>query len=207
MIMLNPEKIALFIVLATILCAAPGPTMFFTISQGLTKVRARAVAGICGTVSANSIWVLSSALGIGVIIRDSNLLFSILQYSGAAYLLYLGISTIVKAKEENHQLAVNKSSTLISVYRQGFLTTMTNPKALLCHLSFLPQFVGDSTSFALETLFWGLGFICIIIVVMGCYAILANRLAHHVGSQKFQVNSKRVVGLGLISASFAVIKT
>ncbi|MGD8782707.1 MAG: LysE family translocator [Ignavibacteria bacterium] len=204
--MLNPEKIALFIVLATLLCAAPGPTMLFTISQGLTKNRTRLIFGICGTVSANFIWVLFSALGVGTLIRDSYLLFTTLKYMGAAYLLYLGLTTIIKAKGDNFQFSVRTNSKLLSIYSQGFLTTMTNPKALLCYLSFLPQFVSGEISFGWETFYWGIGYICIITVVMGSYGVLANRLSHFVGNYKFQVNSKRIVGFGFIAASFSIIK-
>ena len=203
----NPEKIALFVLLSTLLCAAPGPTMLFTISQGMSRSRARAIIGICGTLSANLIWVLCSSLGIGALIRDSHTLFTALKYMGAIYLFYIGITTIIKAKGEGFKISAPNNSTLISVYSQGFLTTMTNPKALLCYLSFLPQFVGGQMSFGLEIFYWGVGYICIIIIVMGSYATLANRLSHFVGNNRFQINSKRIVGLGFITASFSMLKS
>lgn len=202
-----PEKIALFVFLAALLCAAPGSTMLFTISQGLTRNKFRVICGIWGTVSANFVWVLCSALGIGAIIRDSQTLFLALKYIGAAYLLYLGISTMIKAKTEKFDLSVGRTPTYASVYLQGFLTTMTNPKALLCYLSFLPQFVSGKLSYGLETFYWGMGYIGVIVVVMGSYAILANKLSQIIKNHKVQIRSKRAVGLGFIAASFSMLKS
>lgn len=203
----SPEKIALFIALATMLCAAPGPTMLFTISQGLTKSKVRVIAGLCGTVSANIIWVIFSAFGVAAFIRDSNTLFLWLKYIGAAYLLYLGTITFLRAKSENHQLSSQDNVPLVSVYCQGFLTTMTNPKALLCYLSFLPQFVTGDNSYAVETLLWGFGYIGIIILVLSCFGLIANRLAHLIDSQRIQIISKRTVGLSLVAASLSTLKS
>lgn len=201
------EKIIMFVFLSVLLCAAPGPTMLFTITQGLSKKPSKAIIGICGTLSANMIWILLSSIGVGTLIQDSGFLLSILRYMGAVYLAYLGIMSLLNARGTGLQISADQGTTLLIVYRQGFLTTMTNPKALLCYLSFLPQFISGQRSYGFEILCWGLGYLCVIVLVMGSYAALALKLARYFSNARFQVNSKRVVGVGFISASLSLLKS
>jgi threonine/homoserine/homoserine lactone efflux protein len=69
--------------------------------------------------------------------------FSIIKYCGAAYLVYLGISGLMKGGVAGAIAGIGKRSrtTLVKIYWQGFLTDLLNPKLLLFFFSFLPQFV------------------------------------------------------------------
>jgi threonine/homoserine/homoserine lactone efflux protein len=204
--MINPEKVILFITLSTIICLAPGPSMLFAITQGLSGDRGRVLFGIGGTVTGNIFWVTTCALGIGTLIRDSQYLFTGLRYLGAAYLLYMGIMVLKSSKEFDLDINEKGKSSYISVYFQGLLTTISNPKALLYYLSFLPQFVSGQINYGLEILYWGLAYACIVILVMGAYAMTANRFISFIENSKFSVFTKQLVGVGFIGASISVLR-
>jgi len=72
--------------------------------------------------------------------------FLIVKYAGAGYLVYLGIRTL----RERNELALYRSNTVSywSVFRQGVLTNLLNPKAVLFYVTFLPQFVNPSRGHA-----------------------------------------------------------
>jgi threonine/homoserine/homoserine lactone efflux protein len=204
--MINSEKVILFISLSTIFCLAPGPSMLFAITQGLSGDRGRALFGVGGTVTGNIIWVTTCAFGVGRIIKDSQYLFSILRYLGAAYLLYMGILVLKNSKNFDLDINDNGKSSYISVYFQGLLTTISNPKALLYYLSFLPQFVSGQINYGLEIFYWGIAYVCIVILVMGSYALTANRIISLVKNSKFCIFSKQLVGIGFIGASISVLR-
>jgi threonine/homoserine/homoserine lactone efflux protein len=204
-IMIDIEKIILFIALSTIVCAAPGPTVFFTLSNGISGDRRKAIFGILGTVSANIIWISCCAIGVAALIRDSHSFFKILKYAGAIYLFHLGIlsmrnkSTLVsKAGKQNY-------TSVKTVYFQGVLTTLTNPKALLYYMAFFPQFVSGQIPYALEIYFLGLCYIIIIFIVLGVYVFAADMVSSIFKRQRFNKFANKVIGVGFIGAAISVI--
>ncbi len=205
--MVDLEKIILFIVLSTAVCAAPGPTVFFTLSNGITGDRKKAVVGIFGTVSANIVWVSCCSIGVATLIRDSQVLFQTLKYAGAVYLFYLGILSIRNKSVAEQTANKKRGTTFISVYFQGFLTSITNPKALLYYMSFFPQFVSGHVSYVLEIFFLGICYICVIFVVLGTYAFTSDKVSSLFKTQKFSRIAHIAIGIGFIGASVSVIRS
>ena len=205
--MISLEKTLLFIALSTMVCASPGPTVLFTLSNGITGNRKKAMIGLLGTASANIVWILCVALGVASIIKGSQALFMSLKYAGAAYLFYLGIlsfrnKTIAPMKGENQ-----KHAKINSVFCQGFLTSITNPKALLYYMAFLPQFVSGRISYSLEILYLGMCYIVILFLVLGAYIITTSKISSLFMRERFSFLINKVLGVGFIGASVSVIRS
>jgi len=101
-----------------------------------------------GIATSNTVQGTAAALGLGALIAKSELAFTIIRWAGAAYLAYLGVSTIRAALRRRHSAAEEQGSGETATrrwlaYQQGFLSNITNPKVLTLYLSVLPQFLAS----------------------------------------------------------------
>jgi len=87
--------------------------------------------------------VLAATVGLSALLASSVLAFQSVKYLGAAYLIYLGIRTLLR---DDSQLleAANGERRLLHIFGQGVLVNLLNPKTALFFLAFLPQFVDPS---------------------------------------------------------------
>ena len=85
----------------------------------------------------------AAALGLSALLMSSALAYMTIKYLGAAYLIYLGIRTLLQ-RESVHASATPSSASLIRILSQGILTSVLNPKTALFFLAFLPQFADPS---------------------------------------------------------------
>jgi len=154
-----PEKAAFFTFLfaALMLNIAPGPDMLYVIGRSVGQGRRAGVVSALGVFVGCWVHILAAAFGIAALLRSSPLAFNLVRYAGAAYLIYLGIRMVVKRTDlSSQQLEPEK---LGSIFRQGAITNMLNPKVAIFFLAFLPQFIDARRgSVILEILFLGLIF-------------------------------------------------
>ncbi len=145
-----------FLSLSLVICISPGPSMLFVIQQGMSKDWKNVLAGVVGLLAANTIWTLLCAFGVGVVMQNSQQLFHVIKFLGAIYLVYLGATAIFRSNKPGRDHRIDKTiSTFMAVFVKGFLTSMSNPKALLFYMAFLPQFVSGNYPYSHEILFLG----------------------------------------------------
>jgi threonine/homoserine/homoserine lactone efflux protein len=149
----------LFIVAGLLLNITPGPDTLYilarTASQGW---RGGAVAAL-GIGAGAFVHTFAAAVGLSALLAASATAFTVIKWAGAAYLVYVGISLLLVRAEAEPQLPAVRAARLRSVFFQGFLTNVLNPKVALFFLAFLPQFVDPAASSkALAFVFLGLVF-------------------------------------------------
>jgi len=118
----------------------PGPDILYVLTRGMVGGRRAGIVSALGVGTGEVLHTLLVASGLAAILATSLTMFLIIKYLGAVYLLHLGIKTI----RDQHALALPRTSAptpLTYVYRQGVLTNLLNPKAVLFYVAFLPQFV------------------------------------------------------------------
>jgi threonine/homoserine/homoserine lactone efflux protein len=154
-----PEKAAFFTFLfaALMLNIAPGPDMLYVIGRSVGQGRKAGIVSSLGVFVGCWVHILAAAFGIAALLRSSPTAFNVVRYAGAAYLVYLGIKMIVqKSNLASQQL---KPESLASIFRQGAITNVLNPKVAIFFLAFLPQFINAQRgSVILQILFLGLIF-------------------------------------------------
>lgn len=107
--------------------------------------------GICLSICMHATYTLA---GLAVVIANSVWIFSIIQYLGAAYLIYIGWQLLKNNQQINIDLDIeNKSVTWLSALRTGFMTNMLNPKAPLFFLSIFTQIVAIDTPFSIQIIY------------------------------------------------------
>lgn len=120
----------------------PGAGAINTMSNSLNAGFRRSIWGILGQQAALVVHVVIVALGVGVLVASSPLAFNVIRYSGAAYLIYLGIRQFLsKPNVEEEQTAALRDEPAWSIFRRGFWVNLLNPKAIVFFLAFTPQFI------------------------------------------------------------------
>ena len=139
-----PDKAAFltFMVAALLLNLAPGPDMLYVIGRSVGQGRKAGIVSALGIFAGCWVHILAAALGIAAILRSSPLAFNLIRYAGAAYLVYLGIRMLVQRSNlAGRQLAPEPLKT---IFRQGVITNVLNPKVAIFFLAFLPQFINEA---------------------------------------------------------------
>src|ERR1700750_1372192 len=83
----------IYLVAVTLLTITPGPTMLMTLTNSVNHGPWRALASLSGSLAANMVSMMLSALGLGALLAASEVAFTTLKFVGAAYLIWLGIRT------------------------------------------------------------------------------------------------------------------
>ncbi|WP_460795642.1 LysE family translocator [Microbacterium sp. GXF0217] len=128
---------------SVVISFTPGAGAINTMSNALNEGWRRAIWGVIGQQLALVVHVVIVAAGVGLLVARSPLLFDIVRYAGAAYLVYLGIRMILAKptpQADAEQLPRVRESTW-SMVRRGFWVNLLNPKAIVFFLAFIPQFI------------------------------------------------------------------
>jgi threonine/homoserine/homoserine lactone efflux protein len=167
--MISWKILTLFLVTILPLVCTPGPDILFVSSQGLAGRRKGALLATIGICAGYLLHAAFATAGLAAVIVTSPILFGIVKYVGAAYLLYLGLKLLISALSGAAQRL--EPNAALSVFRQGMLTSVMNPKGLLFFLALLPQFVDPASGHAaLQTLILALVFVstcCIVYLAIG----------------------------------------
>jgi threonine/homoserine/homoserine lactone efflux protein len=136
------SDLLVFALTAFILIVVPGPSVLFTVSRALTVGRRGALLTVAGNAGGLYVQVLAVALGVGAVIEASAVVYTVLKYAGAAYLVYLGVQAIRHRRwlaADGDALAAPAQTR--RVLREGFVVGVTNPKMIVFLAAALPQFV------------------------------------------------------------------
>lgn len=167
----------------------PGPATLLTMARAASSGTRVGIATGAGIAAGDIIHTSMAIVGLSAIIATSALLFSIVKYAGAAFLIYLGI----RAMLDKAPIVLNGAPAISAgrAFRQAVLTEVLNPKTALFFLAFLPQFVRPehgSTALQLATLgavFVLLGLVSTIVFAAGA-GRLGNLLRRHPAVVKWQ---------------------
>jgi homoserine/homoserine lactone efflux protein len=197
----------LFVMTETVLCLTPGPAVLFVLSQALRRGAGKSVWASSGILSANAVYFALSATSLGAIIVASYKIFFLVKWAGAAYLIYLGVqsllskSSILTLPEATLQAAEGKR-----ILRDGFFLQGANPKALLFFTAILPQFIDPKQPVALQILILGVSSIVVEFVVLSIYGQLAGRALAAARNPRYEAWTNRVAGSFLIAAGVGLAR-
>jgi threonine/homoserine/homoserine lactone efflux protein len=169
--------VSLFLLTALGLLFIPGPAVLFIMTRSMDGGRRVGAISALGIGTADLIHTTAAAFGLSALLMTSALAFSVMKYLGAAYLIYLGIRTLLR-RDEPHHMERAEPKTLPRMFFQGMAVELLNPKTALFFLAFLPQFV-DATrgTVTLQFLLFGSVFAVLGLCSLTFYGLLAGTIA------------------------------
>lgn len=138
--MIDPTTLLLFLAAAWAMILTPGPDILYVLTRGVAGGRRAGFVSGLGVGSGEVLHTVLVVFGLAAVLSASLTAFLIIKYLGTLYLLYLGVKTL-RDKQAFALAASQRPQSLTSVYWQGLLTNLLNPKAVLFYVAFLPQFV------------------------------------------------------------------
>ncbi len=142
-----------FLVAALTLNLTPGVDMMYVLARSLGQGRRAGVVSAAGIFVGCAVHTIAAAAGLAAVLRSSAVAFDVVRYAGAAYLVYLGVQAL--ARPQTLEVADVPQDSLRTIFYQGVVTNVLNPKVALFFLAFLPQFADPHANIALQILFLG----------------------------------------------------
>lgn len=167
-----------FLTASVLLTIAPGPDIIYVLVQSLTNGRRAGIITTLGLASGILIHTSLVAFGVSAIIKESEILFNLIKVFGALYLLYLAF----KVYKSDGQISLSSGREIvgkqISLFRQGFIMNVLNPKVTIFFLAFLPGFLWDPEGNTVYQ-FYLLGFLFMLqtLIIFGSVAVLAGKIS------------------------------
>jgi threonine/homoserine/homoserine lactone efflux protein len=195
-----------FVVASVVLLLTPGPAVLYIVARSVQQGRAAGLASVLGIHLGTIVHIAAAAVGLSALIVSSALAFAVVKYLGAAYLIWIGIRTLM-AGEPDADAPAPPPEPLGRVFRDGFVVNLLNPKTAIFFLAFLPQFVDPAGAavhwqiLALGLTFMGLG-----ILSDGMFALAAGTAGAFLRRSRRFLRLQRwfagtsFIGLGLAAA-------
>jgi RhtB (resistance to homoserine/threonine) family protein len=200
------STLSAWLLLVTVFTAAvisPGPDFVMSVKNSLVHGRRAGMLTAVGFALGVLVHVAYTLLGIGALIASSVLLFNVVKYAGAAYLIYLGYKAlhsqgVSAAAIETGLNGVPAGKSDLSALRDGFVTNVLNPKATLFFVALFTQIIRPEMSWAVKISF---GLTCAV-MVLGWFTAVAVVMTQPVVRRRYIAASKwidRTLGVFLIA--------
>lgn len=158
------------------LSLTPGPNGLLALSHGAMHGHRKTLFTVSGGVLGFVVLIALSMLGIGAVLQASVDALIILKVVGGAYLAWLGIQ-LWRAPPIRLEADAAKTDTRCGqMFRKGFLTAVSNPKALLFYGAFLPQFLDPGRDLLAQFIVMAASFMGVEFLVEYLLALLAHRI-------------------------------
>ena len=204
--MIAPDRLALFAVAALALLLVPGPAVLYVVTRSIHQGRRAGLVSVLGIHLGTLVHVTAATAGLSALILSSATAFTAVKLAGAAYLIGLGLWTLLSRKAEA-EVALGGERRLRRVFTQGVIVNVLNPKTALFFLAFLPQFVDPSRGHAtLQIAFLGWTFAVLGTITDSIWAIAAGaagdvlRRSRRFALVQRYVSGSVFIGLGVVTA-------
>ncbi|MFL9874696.1 LysE family translocator [Paraburkholderia megapolitana] len=198
------STLALFAGACIALTMTPGPDMLLIASRSVSQGRAAGFASLAGIQVGTYCHAMAAAFGLSQLFLAVPVAYDIVRFAGAAYLLYLAWKTI-----RSHSVTISPASghdrrSLATIFRQGLLTNLLNPKMALFVLALFPQFVRpEDGSVAVQILILATILNLIGLVVNGVVILSASTLSRHWSQRRRPTRLPQIL-LGSVFAGLAL---
>ena len=194
--MIFPEAsmLGLFVAAAVVLLVTPGPAVLYIVTRSVEQGRLAGLVSALGVHVGTLVHVAAAALGVSALLVSSALAFDIVKYLGAMYLVYIGVRKLMGWDQGSAGRVVAPRS-LRTLFGQGVMVNVLNPKTALFFLAFLPQFVDvPKGAVGFQILILGLIFVALGVVSDGLYAVAAGTAGSWLKRDGRILRAERYVG-------------
>lgn len=182
-----------------ILMLTPGPSQLLMLSNSLGSGFKRSMATAAGDLSANVIQMTVASAGLVSILYASQYTFIVIKWLGVAYLVYLG-ARLIRRTPSRKVIGEEQPKSSKTLYMQGFITSASNPKAIIFFAALFPQFLNQQEPIVNQLLVLGITYLTIDGLFLSIYGSFADWIAKAFKSQVTH-HWDRISGSFLIGAA------
>jgi threonine/homoserine/homoserine lactone efflux protein len=203
------HNLYLFFIASLLLNLTPGNDMIYVASRSLSQGSRAGYFSALGIFAGCFVHILAAIFGLSIIISKSVVLFEIVKYAGAGYLIYIGIKMLLTKQVQDVSTTGLTIQSNWNLFKQGTLTNALNPKVAIFFISFLPQFVNPHSPYLKIQLFTlGLWFAIQGTVVLLGVAFLMSRTTNLLKQNPmFWLWQERITGIVLIGLGIKLALT
>ncbi|SMX81033.1 LysE family translocator [Brevibacterium antiquum] len=210
------DALLAFLAAALVIIVIPGPTVLFVVGQSLSHGRRSGLTSVLGGSVGIIPIIVAVAFGVGTIVAQSVVIFTIVKILGAGYLVYLGVQGIRHRKvgneaPEDPSLALETATDVDSfvpagrelsyrsMFMQGFVIGISNPKTIIFFVAALPQFVSiEAGHVPLQMIILGLLFQALALFSDGSWAFIAGTARSWFARSPRRMSRIRGIGGGML---------
>ncbi|NOI36873.1 LysE family translocator [Vibrio sp. 070316B] len=201
-----------YLLAVLILTASPGPSSLLCMTKGVQSGFKLSIFTALGSLTAITGILTLSFTGLGVIIASSEVVFNVIKWTGAAYLIFLGWKSLRSSQQDYDQLPSQQSDSkvvkesIVSHYVSGFIVGASNPKAILFFTALFPQFIDPSLALLPQFAVFALTFAVMELSWLLVYAYLGAKSSNWLFSKGRAKVFNRVTG-GVFIGAGALLST
>ncbi len=198
-----------FVAASTALLLIPGPTVLLVLSYAISQGKKVAVATVAGVALGDFVAMSASLAGLGALVLSSAILFSVLKWIGALYLIYLGVKIFRGASSAKlGDLDELSKASAKRAFGQSAFVTALNPKSVLFFIAFVPQFIDIEEPLLTQFAILLVTFVSLASINALVYAVLASGLRAQISRPSVlpwfsRVGGGTIIAMGLGTALFA----
>lgn len=191
-----------FAAVALGMVCAPGPNMIYLISRSVTQGKVAGMISLFGVMLAFVVYIVATMMGLSALFLTVPILYSMIKWAGAVYLLWLAWKAIRPGSSRNilepQSLAIESPKKL---FMMGFMTNLLNPKAAVLYVSLLPQFIDPTRGSVLgQSATLGLLQISISFIVNLLIVLVASQVVSWFGKRPIWMRVQRWVMASVLTA-------
>lgn len=172
---------------STLISFTPGAGAINTMTNSLNSGFRRSMWGILGQQAALLVHVVIVAAGVGLLVSRSPIIFTGIRYTGAAYLVYLGVRLILAKPQSAEEISLGGQEPALKMFTRGLWVNLLNPKAVVFFLAFTPQFIRlDQPALPQYLIFIGTIVVVDILVMWFFFAATAKSFSRFTATERGQ---------------------
>jgi len=188
-----------------ILVLIPGPVVTLVVANSLRHGSRSGLATVAGASIGNAILLGATAVGLVAFFALMSEIFEVIRWAGAVYLIWLGIRAWRAGGGQGLPAVPATERSPRAVFVQGFLIAITNPKAIIFYIAFLPQFVDAHLPAGPQLLLMIGTMIVMALLSDSLYALLAGRARGWFAAPERRRLQGRVTGTLLIGVGCGLL--
>jgi threonine/homoserine/homoserine lactone efflux protein len=206
--MFEPQVLITYLAASIAIILSPGPAQALVLARTISDGKKNGIVTALGLNVGTIFHAVAAALGLSAIVATSAVAFGVVKYSGAAYLMYLGVKAF-RLKKYRTSLTNTSIMSTREAFSKAVWTGILNPKVALFFLAFLPQFVdAHRGSVFFQFLILGLILGAFDALYESALALLAGTVSEWVtGNSRFALWREKITGTVLIALGIRLALT